>query len=209
NDGEARSIAYTGMRVGSMAHTFNYGEVVNAVYGFGGNGYSVPPAPITDGRVIDPASDDQSFDASNGLTTFILDGKVLNVLPDVCVEALDYTLNNNLQPQTCVGELSPSDQVAFSAAIEVNVRMYNGISGFDTVMPKKISQDPVGLHWAVIDSDGNGYGFSMPRVQLNFPDPAATGRNEFVFLEGAGVASFDAAMGSTLRIYEIIAPVAP
>ena len=196
-----RSIAYKGERVGSMAMTFNYGEIVSAVFGFGGNGYDTPVLPITDGRTVTPAGSFQKFDASGGMAyVALLDN---DETQDVCIEALDFTLNNNLNPQTCVGDLSPSDQVAFSAAVEINTRLYNGVAGFDTLMTKKLSQAPVSIGWQVQDDLGNGYAFYMPRVQLNFPDPAASGRDEFVFLEGAGVASYDAALGNTMRVYQI------
>lgn len=202
-----RSIAYLGERVGSMAMTFNYGEIVGAVFGFGGNGYDTPSSPITDSRTVTPAGSLQKFDASNGMAyVAMLDNEATS---DVCIEALDFTLNNNLNPQTCVGDLAPSDQVAFSAAVEINVRLYNGIAGFDTLMSKKLTQEPMSIGWQVQDDSGAGYAFFMPKVQLNFPDPAATGRDSFVFLEGAGVASYDAAMDNTMRIYEILENVAP
>lgn len=206
DDGNVRSIAYRGMRVGSMSHTFNYGEIVTGVYTFGGNGYQIPQVPITDGYTITPASDAQSFDASNGMPSFLLDqatDEFNDDLADVCAQNLSYTLNNNLQPQTCIGELAPTDQVAFSAAVEISMQLYNGIQGFDALMLKKLSQDPIGLHWVVVDSDNTGYSFSFPRVQLNFPDPAATGRDEFVFLEAAGVASYSESAGNTMRVYQI------
>ena len=71
-------------------------------------------------------------------------------------------------------------------------------------MVKKLSQVPIQIGWLVQDSDGKGYAFFLPRVQLNFPDPSATGRDEFVFLEASGTASFDDVTGTSLRIYEIV-----
>ena len=169
DDTYVRSTAYTGERVGQMAMTFNYGEIVSAVYSFGGAGYDIPSMPITDGYTVQPAGSSQPFDASGGMPFVALmsDGTAID-LPDICIEALDFTLNNNLNPQQCVGEAAPSNQVAFSAEIEVNVRLYNGVAGFDALMIKKLTQDPIQLGWMVQDSTGAGYTFFLPRLQLNF-----------------------------------------
>ena len=194
-----RSIAYTGMRTTSMDLSFAFGQIITGSFGLAGAGYSTPATPITTGGTITPAGSDIPLDASNGMGWVVVDGEV----PDICIENLSISLNNNVEAQNCIGHLAPTNQVPFSAGINIEMSMYLGENSFDMFMPKKLTQEPIAVHFYTTGFDGKGYAVSIPRVQLSFPDPAGSGRDSHVMLPAAGTGSYDAAFGNSLRIYAL------
>lgn len=195
----ARNIAYTGMRVSEMSLSFAFGNISTGRFGLAGNGYATPALPITNARTIDPAGSDNAIDASNGFGWLLVDEAAI----DICLESLDITLNNNLQPANCIGELAPKDQILGSAAVSFSANMHLGATSWDTFMANKISQTPLSLVFYALDDAGKGYAVKMDRVQVNFPDPASGGRDQIVVLSVTGTASKDATTGETMRIYKI------
>lgn len=192
-----RSIAYTGERVSELAMTFAFGSIVTGRVGLVGNGYDIPTLPITNSRTITAAGSSEDLDASNGFGWLLVD----NADIDICLESLDFTLNNNLQAVTCVGQTVAKDQEPGSASVTFNSTMHLGTASWDTFMSAKLDQTPVSLAFWVGDSSQNGYGVVMDRVQLSFPDPQATGKDALVTLGATGMASYDSTSGETMRIY--------
>lgn len=193
----SRNISYKGERVSEFTMTFAFGAIVTGRVAFAGNDYDTPALPITDTRTIDPSGTSENLDASNGFGWLLVDGADI----DICMESLDFTLNNNLQPQNCVGRLAAKDQVPGSAAVTFNSTMHLGTNSWDTFMAAKVAQTPVSLAFYTEDSLGQGYGVVMERVQVNFPDPQASGRDANVTLGATGLASYDAAALRTMRVY--------
>lgn len=196
----ARSVAYTGIRAGEMGMNFTFGEIVTGNFSLAGNGYDQPALPITAGRTVTPSGSDQALDASNSFSFMTINGADANV----CIENLSFTLNNNLKPQNCIGKLAPTDQIPGSAKISFESKIHLGINSWDLFMQAKLTQTPVSIAFATIDSISNkGYGVAIHRVQLNFPDPNSQGKDETVTIDATGSASYDEAEANTMRIYLI------
>lgn len=196
-DANTRNIAYTGMRVSEMSLAFAFGNIVTGRFACAGNGYATPTVPITDARTVDPAGSDNPLDASNGFGWLLIDGANI----DICLENFEFTLNNNLQAQNCIGELAPKDQILGSAAVTFSATMFLGLVSWDTFMANKLNQAPLSLAFYTRDDTGKGYAIVMDRIQVNFPDPAGSGRDAQVSLDVTGTASFNAATAQTMRIY--------
>ena len=192
-----RSIAYRGERVGELSMSFAFGAIVTGRVGMVGNGYELPALPITNGRTIDAAGSSDNLDASNGFGWLLVD----NADIDICMESLDFTLNNNLQPVNCVGRQTAKDQNPGSASVTFNSTMHLGTNSWDNFMVAKEAQTPVQLAFYAEDDSRNGYGVVMDRVQMTFPDPQASGRDANVTLSASGTASYNATTGQTMRIY--------
>jgi len=195
----SRNVAYTGMRASEMALNFAFGSIVTGRFSFAGNGYDTPALPITNGRTINAATSSPALDASNGFGWLLVDGADIGV----CIEAIDLTLNNNLIAQNCIGELAPKDQVLGSAAVAFNGTFHLGANSFDTFMAAKVAQTPLSIAFHTVDENGQGYAITLERVQVNFPDPGSGGRDQTVTFAASGVASLDAVVGRTMRIYII------
>jgi hypothetical protein len=196
-DGNVRNIAYTGMRVGEMTMAFAFGSIVTGRFSLAGNGYSTPTVPITNARTVNAAGSDNPLDASNGFGWLLVDDQDI----DICLENFEFTLNNNLQAQNCIGELAPKDQILGSAAVSFSATMFLGLVSWDTFMANKLSQTPLSLAFYTRDDLNQGYAITMDRIQVNFPDPAGSGRDAQVSLDVTGTASYDAAAAQTMRIY--------
>jgi hypothetical protein len=80
--------------------------------------------------------------------------------------------------------------------------IYNSDTSYDALMPKKLTQEPVSMTF-VMENIDDGYAFSLPAVQLSFPDPGAGGQNQDTMLEAAGVAKVGPNGESALRIYKL------
>lgn len=196
-DGNIRSLSYFGLRVAEMVLNFAFGQVVTGTFTFAGNGYSQPTVPDTDARVIDPQGTDQDLDASNSFGWLLID----DVNLDICVENLELNLTNNLQPENCIGKAAPADQVPGSAGVTFTATIHVSILAWDQFMAAKLAQTKMSLDFYVLDDALKGYAVSLPSVQVNFPDPAASGGNTPVTLTVAGTASIDTTFGNTMRIY--------
>ncbi len=197
DDGNVRSISYNGMRTGEMSMNFAFGSIVTGRFALAGNGYAQPTVPMTDSRTVTAAGSDQELDASNGFGWLLVD----DVNVDICIESLDFTLNNNLTAQNCIGSLAPTDQIANAAGITFNMTVHLGINSWDQFMAAKLNQTPISLSFYTRDDAGQGYAIVLERVQVNFPDPASSGGNSNVTLSASGTASYDSTTGRTMRIY--------
>lgn len=196
-DGNIRSLTYTGLRVAEMVLNFTFGQIVTGNFVFAGNGYDQPTVPGTDGRTVDPQGTDENLDASNSFGWLLID----DVNLDICVENLELNLNNNLQPENCIGKAAPNDQVPGSAALTFTATIHLGLLAWDQFMAAKVDQSKMSIDFYALDSTGKGYAISMYSVQVNFPDPAASGGNTPVTLAITGLASIDTTIGNTMRIY--------
>ena len=194
-----RNIAYTGMRVSEMAMNFAFGSIVTGRFSYAGNGYSTPALPITNGRTVNAASTTPPMNASRGFGWLLVDGADIGI----CMESVDFTLNNGLIAQNCIGELAAADQILGSASVAFNGTFHLETGSWDLFMPAKLAQTPISLAFYTTDDSGNGYAVTMDRVQVSFPDPSSGGRDQSITVSASGTASLDSTTNRTMRIYLI------
>lgn len=198
-----KAITYKGMMVNQMNLNISYGEIVNGSFTFVGNSYETVDAAldhITNGRTVDsPAttnslngSIDMPFIASAAVGTF--DGV------DFCIQSVELSLNNNMTPQTCIGESAPVDYSPGTAQIEISLSAYLSDDNW-AVLAKKLTQESFALGFMVKNLDG-WYGFYLPAVQVSFDDPSSAGANQDIILNMSGVAKVGAAGEKSLYMYK-------
>ena len=199
---DEHSQTYTGELVSGFNVGATYGEIVQGLFNVMGNGYlQEHPAFYqlveTDGGTVNPAEVTQPLNASIDVPIMTSD----NESTTYCVESLTIELDNGLTPQNCIGKGAPTDYTLGTAAITVNASIYNSDTSYDQFMPAKLTQAPVSISTTMVNADG-GFTFDLRAVQLTFPDPAATGRDESIMLEAQGVAKVGPNGESALRIYK-------
>jgi hypothetical protein len=198
------SQTYSGMLVSGMTMEAAYGSIVTTTISMGGNGYkqefpSYAQAVVTAGGTVVPAGTTNPLNASIDMPLVTKDGYVST---DFCVERINFTLDNGLTPQNCIGKVAPLLWSLGTCSISVSLDAYLSDSSYDSLMAQKLSLVPMTFSFAAENSSG-GYAFQFRAIQLVFPDPSATGQNEQVMINATGTAKVGTGGASAIRIYKL------
>jgi hypothetical protein len=198
-----KAINYRGMIASEMNLNVSYGEIVNGSFTFSGNDYEAVDASVdfmTNGRTIDAAATTQSMNGSVDMP-FLASGAT-GTLEGVtfCIQSLELSLNNNLNPLNCIGETAPIDYDAGTAQIEVSLSAYLSNANWE-LLQKKLTQEAFALGFIVKNIDG-AYAFYLPAIQVSFDDPSSGGANQIISLEMSGTAKVGATGESALSIFK-------
>lgn len=199
---DEHSQTYTGMLVSGFSVNAEYGAVITGSFETVGNGYiqeypSLQQQVETAGGTIVPAGTANPINASIDVPLVMTGG----VATDFCIESFNLTLDNGLTPQNCIGKIAPTGYSLGTAAISISAAIYLSDTSYDAFMPAKLTQEPVSMVYVAENLQG-GYAFSLPAVQLSFPDPSATGPEQ-TMIEASGVAKVGENGESALRIYQL------
>lgn len=202
-DTDQKSQTYNGELVSGFSINSQYGEIVTGSFSMMGNGYeqespALHQAVTTAGGSITAAGTTNPLNASIDVPLVTSDGAATTF----CIESFNIELDNGLSPQNCIGKQAPTGYTLGTAGINITASIYNSETSYEAFMPAKLTQTPVALTFAMINSEG-GYAFHMPAVQLSFPDPSGAGRNQDTMLEASGVAKVGTGGASALRIYKL------
>jgi hypothetical protein len=200
---DVHSQRYTGALVNQLSMQLAWGQIATQTATFVANGYvqevpSLAQQVEAGGGTIPPAATDQPLNGSVDMPMVTVDGQPT----DYCIQSLNFTLNNNLSPQTCLGKIAPTKYSLGTAAISVQTSIYLGDQSYDAFMPAKLSQVPISLMFAAVNQDG-GYAVELRAVQLSFPDPASAGRDQQTMITAEGVAKVGPDGTSAIRVYRL------
>ena len=197
-----KAINYRGMICSNMGMSISYGDIVNYTFGFSGNGYEPVEAAgdfITDSRTITDAATTNSMNGSIDMS-FLANGSTGTFInTDFCIQSIEFALNNNLTPQTCIGESAPKDYSEGTAEIETTITAYLSNDNWN-LLSKKLSQESFELGFIIKNVDGY-YGFYLPAVQISGDDPVAAGINQDVLVTFTGAAKVGSAGEKSLTMY--------
>ena len=197
-----KAINYTGAIASNLNVTMNYGEIANGSVSFMANGYDPVDAAadfMTYTRTINAAATTNSLNGSVDMP--FIASSLIGSLDEVtfCIQSVEISLNNNLTPQTCIGEVAPVDYSSGTAQIEISLSAYLADANWAS-LAKKLSQESFALGFMVKNVDGY-YAFYLPAVQVSFDDPASAGQNQDIILDMSGTAKVGANGESSLTIY--------
>jgi hypothetical protein len=114
-----------------------------------------------------------------------------------CVNQLDMTVANNLDPRLCIGTLGATSMEPrqFSAAGSFS-RYYSTKALYD----KFLNSTSVEIVIKITSPDGPAVVMEFPRVELSSADRSAPGRNQSLFLN-AGFTALEGTDGYTVKLY--------
>lgn len=199
------SQTYTGMLVNGYSISASYGEIVTGTFETLGNGYtqeageSYEQQIVTAGGTVNPAGTEQPLNASIDFPLVIAGGAAT----EFCIESLELTFSNNLDPETCIGKQSPQNYTLGTAQIDVSMSAYLSDTSYDALMASKLSLTPLSIGFEATNADG-GYSFVLPAVQLSFPDPSSEGLDSQTMIEAAGTAKVGANGESAITVYKLV-----
>lgn len=202
---DEHSQTYLGSLVSGFSINAAYGEIITGSFSTNANGYlqenpSYEQQVVTGGGAVGTAGTTNPINASIDIPLVIAGG----VATDFCIENLSVELDNGLTPQNCLGKIAPIRYDLGTAAISISASIYLSDTSYDTFMPAKLTQVPISMVYVAENTEG-GYAFSLPAVQLSFPDPSAGGQNQPTTLEATGSAKVGANGQSALRVYRLVA----
>jgi hypothetical protein len=197
-----KAINYRGMLPNTFSLQAAYGEIVNGSFGFSGTDYDPVEASadfMTDGRTISAAATSNSMNGSIDMP--MLNSSSSGDFEDVtfCIQSVGIELNNNYQPQNCIGQIAPENYSAGQASINIDLNAYLANENW-SLLANKLSQDAFSLGF-VLKNSGGWYGFYLPAVQVSFDDPSSGGANQEISLEMSGTAKVGPAGESAIYIY--------
>lgn len=201
NDLTTKGLIYKGAYVDGFSMSAAYGEIVNGSFSFAMADYIQADQAselITNARTVDPAPTSTPFNGTVDLAFLgsAEGGSFQGV--DFCVQSVEVSLSNNLQPQNCVGKIGPDNYSLGTAQVTVNLSAYLSDNTWD-FLSKKLSQEAFAIGF-LIKNSGGWYGFYMPQVQITFDDPSSQGQNTDIIITATGVAKVGANNEKSLRL---------
>jgi hypothetical protein len=201
---DEHSQRYNGSLVSGFNVSATYGEISSGVFTTVANGYVQEEPSYSQqieaaGGTVNPAATSAPLNASIDVPIITADGEAISW----CVESFDLTLDNGLDPSTCIGSIAPQGYTLGTASIVVNMSSYLSDSAYDSLMAQKLTQAPIAMTLTMTAASG-GYAFFMPALQLTFPDPTSDGQNEQTMLDATGTAKVGANGESSLKLYKLI-----
>jgi len=190
----AQFIAFRGMTVGKLALQFGAGQVVTGSIDFNGKDGQTPTA-VTAMPGVTAAS--QTFDVMNCVSGIanILEGGV--ALVSTYAKSLSFEINNNLRDQDSVGNLGAIGVGSGQCMVTGKIDVYFADA---TYYNKFTSNTNTSLSLRTVDSSGNGYIWTFPKVRYSDATVVAGGINQDVMASLTWEAIMDATTGKTIIV---------
>ena len=190
-----KSLTYRGSTVNTWSMAYEWGQIIQTVFGFVGLGWEVPALPVTDGRTINPATTQAPLNGSSQVGTILINNQDLNL----CFSSLNIALNNNDRSNQCIGRLSSTSVTPGQAQIDVTASLYLGDNSWEFIQ-KKITNESVSLYVVASSAEG-GIAILIPALTVpGTNDPLASGPNTDVMLELVASAR-QPATGNLMTVY--------
>ena len=158
-------------------------------------GLDLKPEQATEtGAVYTDVTDTPVFSTSTNLKEVFIDG----VKQEGCfIKDFDFTLDNKITAKTGLGIYGACDTTAHQLNIAGKIKMYFE----NTAMFEKFKAGtPFALRWTVMDANGHGYIFTLPRLQLSDDKINVKDVDSDIFDDGAYIASADNVTGCMIQI---------
>lgn len=199
-----KAILYKGVIAGQMELDIAYGALISGSFSTQGNSYGSAAAAadfLSYLEYIDAPATTQSMNGSVDMPFTMTNVSGSFVQDTFCIQSLKVQLNNNLQPQTCIGRTAPEAYSAGTASIKIDLSSYLKDTNW-SLLASKLSQAPFALGFLVKNTDGY-YGFFFPAIQVSFDDPASGGANQLISMSMTGTAKVGASGESEMSIFKI------
>lgn len=199
-----KAILYRGVIASNMELDIAYGQLISGNFATSANHYDTADASnefLTDGEYIDAPATTQSLNGSVDMPFTMTNVTGAFAENGFCIQSLKIQLNNNLQPQTCIGNAAPEAYSAGTAQIKIDLSSYLKDANWD-LLARKLSQAPFALGFMVKNTDG-WYGFFFPAIQVSFDDPQSGGANQQISMNMTGTAKVGASGESAMSIFKV------
>ena len=193
----AEFFAFSGMRVGVWALTIAPGAILSGNFGFQGETVVTSAASIfsTSPNVEPLISATDVFNAVDNIGNVLVNG--IDQSASLCFTEISFSLDNQLRPQPCIGQLENNDigagQVQITGTLVSyfeNRQLYDQFRAFTNVR----------LSFTATDLAGNTYLFFFPNFKLTTGEVVAGGNNTDVLASFEFTARRDPTFGFAMGV---------
>jgi hypothetical protein len=188
-------IRYRGCRWNTLGLNLRSRQPVQATWGIMGIGSPTPTSAILSGATYTAATETEDFNA--GLNVANLSILSTSLVASPKVQALSLNINNNIYQVDVVGQydvyghgLGRFDVTGTMTVLFESLAAYSAI----------ISHEDVAISFDLVDTAGNKYAFSIPKVKFTDGGPAAPGNGQPVVLEVPFQAFYDASSSASISV---------
>ena len=165
---------FTGMRVGTMNLTIAPGAIINGSFSFQGKQTNSAGATIGDGAPTAVSTADV-LNAVDNITDILINGVED---PDCSFTNVDFTVENNLRAQPCIGQLANSGIGLGRTNVTGTIEAYLLNRSF---FEQYLNFDTVSLSFRAV-LDGDSYIFDFPSIKFVTGAADTPGNDEDVFV---------------------------
>lgn len=192
---------FTGMRVGSMNLNIAPGAIINGSFTFEGKQAFSASATIGDGSPATVSTDDV-MSAVDNITDIEIDGAPASA--QLCFTNIEFTLDNSLRAQPCIGQLANSGIGLGRTVITGTLEAYLEDRDF---IEKYLNFTTFGLSFrATLGSDS--YIFEFPSIKLTSGGTPTPGNDQDVLVSVEFTAKRDPVKGYMIGLTRIPAGTA-
>jgi len=182
---------FTSMHVSSMALSIAPNQMVQTTFGFVGTNMVSNQTPTS----VTPASSNPvPVDAYTG--TISVGGSTVAL-----ITSMDLSLNNNFSPAFVIGSASAAEVNYGRATVEGSISAY--VEDTATLYDLFVDETESSIEVQVLDLDGNGYTFTVPRAKLNGGD-IPLGGEEARIVTMPFVGLYDSTTGTNLKVTKVV-----
>ncbi len=197
--GVGQYFTYLGMAVDEWSMTYADQSLVESAFKFVGLQEIESTSPASGATYKDP-SDNPVFST----VTNVQDIKIDNVTAGGCeVKEWDLTIVNNVTGKTGVGVMGACSTNAHGFRGAGKITLYFT----DITMQTKLKAGtPFSFEWTVLDGDGNGYHFILPKCQLDTNKIPIEGVDSDIMNDASFVILDDSVTDAAIIIERTVAP---
>ncbi len=190
-------IQLLGQRVNVFSLNLAWGEIMTNTITFAGSGVDSGTTDYRDPTdVTNPTTTTDVLNASSDVTSVKIDDADFTG----CIQSMTLNINNNMRPQTCIGNDAPKDQVFGSCSIEGTMSFYfSDIQLYQDILNQVAKK----FEFTIADAAGNTYTFLLPKTKLTGEAPQASGIDTDVIQEVTFSALRDETTGTSIRITRV------
>lgn len=185
--------AFRGLSVGSMELLFRVGDPITGLFEFVGRDQEIHDFTVFyEDELIEFSG--KPMNSAHGLSNLLEGGQPLT---DTFIKEMTLKVDNGVRANYAMWQTKPIAIVHGASRVEGKIRAY--LSGPE-LYTKALNNVRSSLSWTVRDNNGDGYVFTLPRVQYRVPPISATGANIDIMLEMSFVALADPVTGQSVII---------
>lgn len=193
-----RHILIKDVKVSTMTLNIEAGALVTGNFEFVGGNVDVDFDPT--GETFDEPADTSVINAANDIGSININGAPLT---GSCIETLSITLDNNYQPQNCIGSLAAKTHVKNTASVSGSQTISFSAESYD-LWKGQITNEDIAVSFSITDGTTT-YQFDLPKTRITGDLPGGT-RDEILTLDAEYTAIRDAVTETSFMITKTTNP---
>lgn len=193
-----KHILINSVKVSTMTLNVEAGALVTGSFEFVGGNVDVDFDPSTE--TFEEPQGTSLINAANDIGSININGAPLT---GSCIESLSITLDNNYQPQNCIGSLAAKTHIKNTASVSGSQTISFSAESY-TLWKGQITNEDIAVSFSITDGTTT-YQFDLPRTRISGDLPGGT-RDEILTLDAEFSAIRDETLETSFMITKTTTP---